>query len=1374
MKKPIPYSVWSLCLCLISFIGYAQDIPYLAQQLDNRHGLSSSAVNCIFQDADDMVWVGTWDGLNRYDGQAFHVFNYNNYNQSDPKRAGSNVIQNIVEDRHGNMWVSTMEGILRYTKERDGFDHYFFAPERNYRVREQEFEVVVDAGGAVYARAPGAGIVWFDEGKNNFQNCHLPDEQHGFGIKKLSFDTANRLWVLSVDGKLRVYEVLADHQLKELSLDGMEEPIRQLFAVDGKIFLSTASVRLLEVDVRTLKQVQVAQLTSNPRAMVYHDDHYYLAMEGLGYEVYDRYFRPDAAQSSEMDRLRDMKITGWISGKENLLWAATDGNGLIKIIPKKSPFAYLSPLTGGSTKPVRAIREVDGALWIGTKGGGIASVKNFDPKQDTLFRWDYFTANAELPNNSVYAIVHGADSLVYVGTDGKGLTVYDRESKRFVKWSEISGNQGCPEFGSVYAVTEDRDGSTWVGTSGYGLIHLRFSRLESGKIGVQFIEQYTYTDDETGLANDIIYAVSQGSDNLVWVACRYGGLSLLDKESGKVTTFKAFTREGSLSNNDVLTLYIDSKKRCWIGTSYGLNWIHEDDILLDNPIFHHMTTADGLPNNTIHAIIEDDMGYIWVSTNKGLAKINPTDFGIAYYQDNDGLQGNEFSDGAIWKDGSGYLYVGGTRGLNNFLPQHVTENVYQPHLQLGGLHFASMSSPGNRYFVLKADQPAPKQYALERNGNFFSLDLSALSFLHAEKCEYAWQLVGHDKDWQYGGTSGKVVYSNIPPGKYVFLVKWTNGEGLWTAPQEAFSLRVKPYVWLTWPALLCYAVLLAVGGYFLYTDRRNKLEIRHQLSLEQKLREKDEALHEEQLNFFTNITHELQTPLTLIMGSAERFQYHEKQVAEPKSRKNLLAILYQQASRLTYLVQQLLEFRKMDAGHLKNHYAVIDVSVLLSQLTDLFVPLSEQLNMTYERHIPDGIVIAVDKDKLEKIIYNMLSNAFKHSGKREHVIVDVEWTAATQRLKTTVSNSGCTIDETELEKLFGKFHTGATRNPSTFATGIGLPFIRKLAHLMQGEIQASVDGDWVSFSAVLPVPEGFGNDEEDVVYASDPSYIYRKMTAVNAADSFVSTDEQNKKAILEELVSEAKKAILIVEDEPAIRYLLRDILSGEYVVYEAFNGLEAIDLIRRNMPDLIISDVMMPGMDGLALCDKIKNTPSTCHIPFIMLSARGTIEQRTEGYELGADAYIAKPFHSKHLKARVRNLLDQQGRFHQFFVQSGDQQLTAVGDQEHHRFLTSLVEIVENHLDDPALNPELLEQKLAMSKMQLYRKLKTMGNMTPTEFIRYIRLRNAAKLLSTTQLTVAEIFYQTGFNNQSYFFREFKKMYHCAPNEYRAQYLVKI
>lgn len=1346
---------------------------YFLQQLDNRSGLSNSSVNYLFQDSDDMLWIGTWDGLNRYDGKDFHVFNYNDYNRNDPGSIGSNVIQHITEDRQQHIWISTIEGISRYDKGQGLFHHYFYTRSKRHRISEQEFEVAIDKDGKVFARTAAHGFSIYDAEKDTFVACHLPNMQER--ITKILFDSENRLWALSGQGNIRVFERTASQQFKLIySYNGPNEAISSLFYVNHDIFFSTAQGKLYQqVGAQPLKPKQVAHTGHGIKAIALYNQHYYVALAGQGYQVYDLNFtlRPAFAP---LKQLESMKVTAWVVGSEQLLWAATDGKGIIKISPNTSPFGNLSPASNSMSKPVRAISAVDDALWVGTKGGGIASIPYLNHEFPYQQEWRYLTANGELNNNSVFAIRNGSNDLVYIGTDGKGLSLYDKQRKIFLSWTDLPGHEHCPNFGSVYAITEDRDGSIWLGTSGYGLIHLRFSRSPDGRPTVQFIRQYTYLDDDSGLANDIVYAVCPGAGQQLWIACRYGGLSRLDKATGKIKNLKAFAYVGSISNNDVLSLYRDSKDRLWVGTSYGLNWIDEAETQNERPTFKTLNSSNGLPNNTIHGISEDDMGYIWISTNKGLVKIDPLDLSIAHYQEADGLQSNEFSDGAIWKDAQGYLYFGGIYGLNYFLPQNIHKNTRQPKLLLAGLQFAGKPMGGDRYTVLREDQALPEHYTVKRNGNFFDLELRTLAFMRGEKCEYAWQLAGHDQSWHYAGTNGKITYSNIPPGDYTLLVKWSNGEGVWTTEQEAFHLRVNPYFWLTWPAFLFYSFLFAIGVYLLYSNHKNKLEIRHRLKLEQKLREKDEALHEEQLNFFTNIAHELQTPLTLIMGSAERFQHYNQQRATAQTRSDLLSILYQQASRLTYLVQQLLEFRKAEAGHLQAHYSMLDLSELLGRLTDLFIPLSEQLHITFERHIPDGIIGATDRDKLEKIMFNVLSNAFKHSGRQEHVMIAIQWNKPDEKLEIRVSNSGCDLRNDELERLFEKFQTGSKQDPGQFSTGIGLPFTKKLVSLLQGQLHAAVDQGWITFQIDLPLVAMQAEEALPMDTAASPSFLYQNMTTVAGNGPVFSTADYNKAAVLETLTEGHKKVILVVEDEPGIRYLLRDMLKEQYVVYEAQDGLEAIDLIKKHVPDLIISDVMMPRMDGLSLCNKIKNTPSTCHIPFVMLSAKGSTEQRTEGYEVGADAYIAKPFHGNHLRARVKNLFEQQHRLHQLFKQADGKGISATIDQEQQGFLHDLVKVIDEQLDNPELNALALERALSLSKMQLYRKLKTMSNMTPAEFIRHIRLQRAASLLTSTSLTVAEVFYRTGFNNQSYFFREFKKHYHCAPNEYRIKHYLQV
>ena len=704
------------------------------------------------------------------------------------------------------------------------------------------------------------------------------------------------------------------------------------------------------------------------------------------------------------------------------------------------------------------------------------------------------------------------------------------------------------------------------------------------------------------------------------------------------------------------------------------------------------------------------------------------------------------------------MYFGGIYGFNYFVPGNIQERRVYPNLLISGLQLAGKTNE-NGLQVLKPGQYNGATYTLPRRDNFFELQGKAVSFLHAEKCEYAWLLEGYDKSWQYTGGNGRIAYSNVPPGQYTLKVKWSNGEGVWTPPSVLLTLTIQQYFWLTWPAFGLYLLLLVAAGTAFWLYRKNKLEMKHQLEMEHLLRKKEEEVHEEQLRFFTNIAHELQTPLTLIVGAAERSReqpgdtYHQ-------------ALVHQHASRLTYLVQQLLEFRRAEAGFLENYYAPLNISALLENIAALFKPMCQQKALQFQTAIAPAMMAGMDKDKLEKILFNLLSNACKYTNRDQSIIFNAQQDK--DHLEIYVYNSGAHIPAAQLENLFTRFFTTSAPTQEKFGTGIGLAFTQQMVLLLHGSIHAANENDGVAFYVRLPLKE-----EGSVLEAPAnpaPSYLLQSITAPLSLSGTPAIDP-NKLSRIQSLQEAGKKSILLVEDEYAIRQLLKDQLSGQYIIYEANNGSEALELIRQTLPDLIISDIMMPDMNGLELCHKIKHAASTCHIPFIILSARGTLDQQTEGYEAGADAYLPKPFYASHLQVRVRKLLEYRERLHEIFKRDhplGQLEDTEMADADK-QFLQELVRVIEEHIDEEGLNAAILEKQLLLSKMQLYRKLKTISNMTPAEFIRYIRLKQAAQLLIKTQLTVAEIFYKTGFNNQSYFFREFKKMYQCSPNEYREQ-----
>ncbi|HKZ68157.1 MAG TPA: two-component regulator propeller domain-containing protein [Chitinophagaceae bacterium] len=1354
--------------------------PFFVQHYDNRNGLSNSSINHIFRDADNILWVATWDGLNMYDGTSFHVFNYSKEN--DPiaigfKSIGSNVIQHITEDKSGNIWIATIGGISRFEKHSGKFYNYFYNHNQQGKISEQEYSMAVDTAGNVYCLNQKSGLSYYDPLIDSFRNCALPAQISK--INKIAFDDANHLWMLSNNGELDVWSGNRD-QFKYWRTYRERTAIVNFFQVNHQVFFSTADNQLFTIDNTMALQKKVMQMKHGISSMIFYKEHYLLAAAAKGYDVYDNNFQPSSFLTAENRQMQGIRVTSWALGSEDILWYGTDGNGIIKIYPKTKSFGTVTTSDNGMpyNRSVRSFCEDDGNLWIGTKGSGIIRIKNFwQSSAASAINREYFLAPADLDNNAVYSLKKGNDELIYIGTDGKGIGIYDIKNKKFNKWNQVKGHNDYPEFGSVYAILQDEDNSLWLGTSGYGLVHLKINRDHSGKLALAFLERFTFNNNNTGPANDIIYALANGSAGQLWIGCRYGGLSLLNKNTKKFKTFKALTYQGSLSNNDVLSIYKDSRNRIWVGTSYGLNWIENADAFGEEPVFQKLTTDNGLPNNTIHAIEEDRTGHIWVSTNRGLAKVNQADLKVWYYQQSDGLQSNEFCDGAVWKDKLDNLFFGGTYGFNHFLPQNIRKTSWQPNLLLSGILTGGEPANENGFIVLNPDNNKPFDFSINRKDNFFELNSRAISFLNAEKCEYAYFLEGYDKAWHAAGTAGKIGYSNISPGNYTLHIKWSNGDGIWTDEMVLFQLEVKQYFWLTSYAFLAYTLIIAILVYLIYTWRKNKLEIKHQLAVEHVMRTKEEEIHQNRLGFFTNIAHELQTPLTLIMGSAERFLDKTFSGKEHGEKPYFLSLIHQQASKLTYLVHQLMEFRKVEAGFFKNQYSYLDISELLNNLAEPFIPLSEQKLMRYEINILPDITGWADKDKLEKIIFNLLSNAFKHSGKNEQIVFSANENTISNELEITIANSGIHLSADQLNQLFDKFYV-ANQNvfgTEKFGTGIGLAFTQQLVTLLNGRIGASSENGWIIFKVFLPLTVAEMPVDDNQAISGKPSYLYQAITSYTEPVHPISAIENNKQAIIKNLQENDRKKILVVEDEPGIRYLLKDILKDDYIVYESEDGQKALELIGKIVPDLVICDVLMPNMNGLELCNKMKNAPATCQVPFILLSARSSEDHHMEGYEVGADAYIAKPFHTAYLKLRIRKLLEYRQKLHDLF--KDDKATDLIGETDmadaDKTFLTKLVQIIEERLDEPELNAAFIEKEFSLSKMQLYRKLKTMTGMTPGEFIKHIRLKQAAQLLVSTHFTVSEIFYKTGFNNQSYFFREFKKRYNCSPNEYREQQTIQ-
>ncbi|MET0464264.1 MAG: two-component regulator propeller domain-containing protein [Chitinophagaceae bacterium] len=1336
-------------LLLLAFapcrLVHTQDLSYTLQRIDSRNGLSNSSLNAIYQGNDKVLWVGTWDGLNAFNGYSFKTFNYN---QLPGKGLRNNVVEEIVEDAERTIWISTVEGVSRYKPSSGEFSHYFYSSNAK-QVSEKQFLLFTDRDKTPYIYSAASGVQQFDYRTSSF--IPLPIDLPNKNIRQLLFSENGDLWVLLNDGRLGSFTI-RQHAIQPKHSPGYRNNIHSIHALDGNLLVVSNTGNIERIT--TNEQIVLKRFNSPVRAIIPYEGHYIVALEKKGCRVVDKDFHESRFLEGEIASLQESQITTIFAGTDKTIWFGTDGSGMARLSPVRRAFTAVSNASVGlKDKQVRTFERVGTELWVGTKGNGILAFPW--PWSSAITSHVYSEADG-LSNNAVYTIRKINDTWTYIGSDGDGLLLYNQHKKRFVQWNEVKGS--APSFRSVYSILPDTDGSVWLGTSGYGLIHLRIDGKDDPSL--VYFKQYQFTGNDSGPASDIIFSVAKDQRNRIWLGCRYGGVSIMDTQTGRFTTIRSGSDKNGLSHNDVLALLADRSGSMWIGTSFGLNRVDAD---YQGKAVQHFTTTEGLPNNTIHGIAEDSQGMIWVSTNNGLARLNSKSNDMMRFREPDGLQSNEFSDGAVWNSNQGTIFFGGINGFNYCEPAKLTVNSSQPNLQITNLKFGGeiMAEGGYRVLEPGTDNIA-QEFTLSRHHNYFDLSLNTIDFTSPGRSEFAYRLDGFDKNWHYPGSSGYISYGNLPAGDYTLKIKWSNGEGRWTNEQSLCFLTVEQYLWLTPAAFLLYYVLSAIFIYVIYTYRKSKTEMKHQLEMEYQLRLKEEKLHAEKLDFFTNIAHELQTPLTLIMGSVEHQQ--QQQASHPTS--NVLGLVHQQASRLAYLIEQLMEFRKAEEGYLRADRQLMDASAFFSSIARLFIHFREQSGIDYNYEIQEGIFIDNDPDKLEKITFNLLSNAFKYTSPGEKIYFRVCRNDETSSLELSVANSGHDISSAEMQKLFDRFFTG--NSSQKFSSGLGLAFTKQLVQVLDGNMQAYCKNNWACFEVNFPLQHVDLNSRSSI-QAVQPSLLIRTIAKAPPQKEQLSAAANNKEALLQSLEQDQRPVILIVEDEVPIRQLIRQVLGKDFLIYEASNGREALACMTRLIPHLIITDIMMDDMNGLELCKKIKHIPDTCHVPVLMLSARGSIEQQQEGYEAGADAYLPKPFHNQHLLARVNQLLDNRRRLHDYFRSKaipGAEPPQGMDDADR-AFLEHLLQIINADLTNCDLDASDLESAMAMSRMQLYRKIKTISGMTPAEFIRTIRLQKAAALLETTKLTVSEIFYQTGFNNQSYFFREFKKKYQTSPNEYR-------
>lgn len=1318
--KPLKYSLIVFLLCLTGLASLAGE-QYRIGRLSNENGLSNNSVNCFCEDSRHRLWIGTWDGLNVYDGREFQIYRHR---RNSSGSIGNNIIRQIIEQDSLTMWIVTNDCVSRRDERTGLFSNFYPCRDNNAM----------------------SGQVSYILGKTSGNEILVCAKQHGFflyrqGVKESKF-------IPVVGGNPRILSMLIDDTDRIFMLTESREILCYRF-----VYLKGREVPMLveESPVKTQCKVSDMSLTGNVLVINYGS-----IVEGLDLHTGERYGietgLPNVGRIASREGtlyLTDRNCSKLVSynlrtrlgetigslpsktavfsiyaGSQDILWVGTDGRGLLKIFEYASPFR-----TVHTVYPVRCFSKgEDGTILVGTKGEGI---KLFDKrKRDVLGE---ITATQGLISNSVYSMRKNSRGDIFIGTEGKGINYLVRGEKSLRK---LYFPADSITVKSVYSLNFSHgDSVLWAGTSGGGLIRMKLKYLRGDGYTVYDVRQYKASGVYSALGSNIIYSIVRSVDqDVLWLGTRGGGVVKFDSGKERFESIPNYSDLSKEINMDVLSMVRGTDGSLWVGTSYGLNRLMTEEGQIRYTSF---PGEDDLEDSAVHGIVEDMAGNLWISTGNGITCIDGHSGRSVQYTSLNGLQNNEFSDGAYFRDNDKDIFFGGVAGFSYFNPDEMSLRDYSPQIRLAGLRI-------NNAELNVYDRIKQNVLCLDYDEAHVSLSFCVGDFINNENCIFEYRISSISDEWISNGSNSSISLTRLPPGRYRLDVRYTNGDRVWCKSMFSLNIRMRHPWWFSGWAVIIYLMLAIFIACVVCSIIRNRIRMSRRLLLEHVEKEQQKKMHESQLNFFENIAHEFFTPLTLIYGPAQ--QLLERGELDNYAKKYVL-LIKNNAERMQQLLNELMAFRKADKGYTVLHAETLNLNSMLNSIIDNFMLLAGENHIQLSVRIGEMGSFNTDRNVLEKIFFNLISNAFKYTPANGYIKIYLE-RQADDTVQFRVRNSGKGLTEEQCAEAFNRFRIFEhTNQKHAISTGIGLNLAKELSELLGGKISVESQlNEYVEFNVVLPqLPMPEKQSEEDP----------RKDVTFNLP---VSQDRHR------------KFTVLVVEDDYNIRDLLLDILSSKYTVLTANDGLEALRILQQNLPDLVLCDIVMPELDGLGLIDKIRSDERTAHLPIVSVSAKLSMEDRIEAVEHGADAYITKPFNPRHVLATIGQLLNKRTIMKEYFNSARSDVTVREGVTLHHedeRLLNDIVGFIEKNIDDDALNPTSISDFIGMGKTSLYEKLKELTGKTPGEYIRMVCLDHASKLLKTTQLTVQEVMYKSGFSSKSYFYKEFAARFGSSPKEYR-------
>ena len=1296
-------------------------------------GLSNSHINQIYQDSKGYIWIATENGLNKFNGYEFEVYSSV---PNDSTSLHGNFVSYIYEDSCGLFWVATSNGLLRYDREKNNFFRWRIGDMDDlYKERRTNF-ILEDRNNNLWISYPGNCLLRLDAKTLspvvfNRNNSGITD----FTISCMIEDKHGNLWLGTEEQGVFVFNLhnytTKHYKHNPANLSSLSN--NRVFAIcedsHGAIWVGTVGGGINVFDektqsFRTLKGEKTSMENLIYCLMLDNNQTVWAGTDGAGIFRYDLngHKTPFWEERSSVVDLRKAKVHALFQDRQGNIWAALHQKGALFISASANYFSNIgfnrfdASKSIGSCCVISIMEDHTGNVWVGTDGDGLYRIHPSG-------KIDHFTVenSSGFQGNVITALFEAKDHHIWIGTYLNGFFRYNSQTKRF---------DAPYPYNHVTSFAQDDEGTIWIGTNGSGV---SLFNPKSGKFK-QYL--YYFDSERDQISSNWVFDVLIDREKGVWAATS-NGLHYLNREKD-LFEVRQLAGDNSRISNLMYTLHEDSKGDIWAGSYYGL---HHLDKSTGKSVL--ITTLDGLPDNMIAGIEEDADKTLWVSTGKGLCRYNPELGSFLNYYAQDGIQSNEFRRGSHFKGVDDRMYFGGINGITTFYPAQISHENKLLDIVFTGISVYDKPVQVDHTGVLR----------LKYNLRSFTISFAALEYGMPQRVNYFTQMENFDTQWrQINSANRNVTYTNLNRGSYVFRVKATiDGKNVL---QKEMQVVILPPWWWSVVAKITYLLLFIALLYSIYNYFSNRIRRRR----EDMEKEQQKQLSESKLQFFTDISHEIRTPLTLIIAPLEKML----DMKVDSSMRVAIRIMYQNAIRILRLINQLMDLRAVEKRKLKLKVEEVDILEFLANIMDSFTNLASSHQIAFNLKADDELPqIYIDKDCIDKVIFNLLSNAFKFTPKGGNITVDVKCEGIEQLL-ITVRDSGIGISKEEQKHIFDRFYQvrDGKRN-SIIGTGIGLHLAKVMAEMHHGSLQVESEPEQgsafhlrIPLQATVYKADEFGTGNEEA-----PATMFQPSVSLFIDEKEVDISINTKRR--------GGESVLVVEDDADILRYIELELSANYRVYTAVNGKEGLTKALHYLPDVIVSDIVMPEKDGLTLCKLIKTNEKTCHIPVILLTAKTTIEQRIEGIEAGADSYITKPFNIKHLKTRIERLIQLREKLKQKYtgeLEVDKEDIKVVTSDE--KLLYRFNEKMKEHLANPDLNVDFICKELGISRVQLNRRLQEMVNDSPGNYIRNYRLKQAAWLLQNKKMTIAEVGYAVGFTSQAYFSTLFKKHYGMSPTEY--------